>query len=135
MLLGNETDPGRQIASARECLPIADLRDQRGGDDRANARDALEPPAFFARSVPNVDALLEACDLCRDNCILASKNIKAEPCNRWKSIVFCVGNDLEQCGRAVASFCRDDAEFGHVPADRVRQHRSLTDQELSAAMQ
>src|SRR6516225_10632030 len=50
-------------------------------------------------------------------------------------IVFLVGDDREQFGRTVATFCRDDAELGQMPADRVRQHRSLTNEKLPAAMQ
>src|SRR5262245_940308 len=135
MLLRHEANPGRQVAPGRERLPITHLCDQSGCDDRTDAGDALEPPACFARSVPSVDALLDGCDLCCDGYVLASKNIEAEPRECRKPVVFRIGNDLEQLGRAVASFCRDDAELGHMPADRVRKHRSLTDQELSAAMQ
>jgi hypothetical protein len=47
MLLGNKPDPGREIAARREHLPIADLRNQGGGNDRAHARDFLEPPTFL----------------------------------------------------------------------------------------
>ena len=43
--------------------------------------------------------------------------------------------NLQQLGRAVAPFRRDDAELGHVPADRIRQHRALTHQKLPTAMQ
>jgi hypothetical protein len=51
------------------------------------------------------------------------------------AIIIRVRNDLQQLGRAIAALGRDDAEFGHVPADRIRQHRSLTHQKLPAAMQ
>ena len=67
MLLGNQPDPGRQAATGRECFPITDLGDQGGGDDRADTRDFLEPPAFFTRSVPGMDVLLDGSDLCRDS--------------------------------------------------------------------
>ena len=66
MLLGNKPDPGRQVASGRERLPITHLSNQGGGDDRANARDFLEPPAFFTRAMPGMDVLLDGSDLCRD---------------------------------------------------------------------
>src|SRR6201993_2672161 len=58
MLLGNKANPGRQVAAGREGFPIAYFRPQSCGDDRANAGDLLEPPAFGARAVPGMDALL-----------------------------------------------------------------------------
>ena len=79
MRLGNKPDPGRQVASGRERLPITHLGDQGGSDDRANAGDFFEPPAFLTRSVPGVDAPLDGSDLGRDGCVLASKNIQAKP--------------------------------------------------------
>ena len=82
-----------------------------------------------------MDVLLEGSDLCRDNGVLAGKSIETEPRGCWNAIVLLVGNDLEQLGRAVAPLGRDNAELGHMPADRIRQHRSLTDQKLPAAMQ
>ena len=77
MLLGNKPNPGRQVASGRECFPITHLGNQGGGDDRTDARDLLEPPAFFTRSVPGMDMLLEGADFCRDVCVLVSKNVEA----------------------------------------------------------
>ena len=81
-----------------------------------------------------MDALLDSSDLCCDRGVLAGKNIEAEPCGRGDPTILLVSNDLEQLGRAVAPLCRDNAELGQMTADRVRLHRSLTDQ-LSAAMQ
>ena len=78
MLLGNKADPSCQASSGRECLPIAHLRDQGGGADRANAGDFLEPPAFFTRAVPSIDALIDGADLRRDRYVLAGKNIETE---------------------------------------------------------
>src|SRR5262245_193054 len=135
MLLGNKTNPSRQVASGRERFPIAHLCDQGRGNDRTDARYFLEPPAFFARAVPGMDALLDGSDLLCDHSVLASKNIQAKPRGRRKPIVLRVSNDLEQLARSIASFRRDDAELGQMPADRIRQHRSLTDQKLPAAMQ
>ena len=82
-----------------------------------------------------MDALLESSDLCRDHGVLAGKNIEAEPCGRGNPTILLVSNDLEQLGCAVAPLRRDNTELGQMPTDRVRQHRSLPDQKLSAAMQ
>ena len=103
MLLGNKPDPGRQVASGRECFPITYFRNQSCGDDRANAGDLLEPPAFCARAVPGMDTLLDGADLCRGRCILPSKNIETEPRGGGNAIVILISNDLEQLGRAIAS--------------------------------
>jgi hypothetical protein len=109
MLLGNKANPGRQVAAGREGFPIAYFRHQSCGDDRANAGDLLEPPAFGARAVPGMDALLNDPDLCRDRYILPSKNIETEPRGGGNAIVILSSNDLEQLGRAIASPCRDNA--------------------------
>ena len=119
MLLWNKTNPGRQVAAGREGFPIAYFRHQSCGDDRANAGDLLEPPAFGARAVPGMDALLNDPDLCRDRYILPSKNIETEPRGGGNAIVILSSNDLEQLGRAIASLCRDNAELSHMPADRI----------------
>src|SRR6516164_1340721 len=81
MLPGNKPDPGRQVASGRECLPIAHLGDQCSSNDRADARNLLEPPAFFTRSVPGMDMLLNDPDLSHDSGILRGKSVEAESCN------------------------------------------------------
>src|SRR5262249_47488691 len=60
---------------------------------------------------------------------------KAEPRDRWNAIIVLVSNDPEQFCRAIAALSADNAELGHVPTDRIRQHRSLTNQKLPAAMQ
>src|SRR5262245_25065482 len=39
-----------KTAAGREHLPISDLGHQRGSDDRTNARDFLQPSAFFTRA-------------------------------------------------------------------------------------
>src|SRR5580698_2313319 len=135
MLPGNETDPSRQVASGRERFPVADLCDQGGGDNRANAGDLLEPPALLTRSVPSMDALLDRSNLCRDGYVLASKNFETKSRCCWNAIILSISKHLEQLNRSVAALGRDDAKLGHVPTDRVRQHRSLTNQKLPAAMQ
>src|SRR5215467_11108594 len=135
MLSRHQADPRCETAARRERLPISYLGHERGGDDRANTRAFLQPPAFFARAVPGVDTLLDRHDLCPDDRILASKNIEAEPRGRWNAIILLVSDDLEQFCCAIAALGRDNAELGHVPADCIRQHRSLTNQKLPATMQ
>ena len=81
-----------------------------------------------------MDALLDGHDLCPDNRILASKHVEAEPRGLWNAIILLASDDLEQLCRAIAALCGNNAELGHVPTDRIRQHRSLTNQKLPAAM-
>ena len=82
-----------------------------------------------------MDAPLDGYDLCCDGFALARKNNKAEARGQRNPIVRRVGNDLEQLGSTIAAFRRDNAELCHMPADRIRQHRSLTNEKLPAAMQ
>src|SRR5229473_2908852 len=85
--------------------------------------------------MPGMDAPLDGYGLFPDSRILASKDVETEPGGRWNAIILLISDDLEQLCRAIAALRRDDAELGHMPADRVRQHRSLTNQKLPAAMQ
>src|SRR5260370_2395299 len=85
--------------------------------------------------MPGMDAPLDGYGLCPDSRILASKDAETEPGGRWNAIILLISDDLEQLCRAIAALRRDNAELGHVPTHRVRQHRSLTNQKLSAAMQ
>src|SRR5262245_52164143 len=128
-------DPCSKAAARRELLPISDLGHQRGSDDRTDTGDFLQPSAFFTRAVSGVDTLLDGHDLCPDSRILASKDVEAEPRGRWNAIVLLVSDNLEQFGSAIAALGRDNAELGHMPTDGIRQHRSLTNQKLPAAMQ
>src|SRR4029078_8742085 len=120
MLLRNQADPCCETAARRERLPITHLGDESDGDDRTTARNFLEPPALFTRPVPGMDALLEDSDLCCDSYVLPSKNFEAEPCGCGDKIVFRVRDDLQQLACAIAALGRNDAELGHMPADRIR---------------
>jgi hypothetical protein len=40
-----------------------------------------------------MDTLLDDPNLCRDSCVLPSKNFEAEPCDRWNAIIFLVRNN------------------------------------------
>src|SRR6266540_5397447 len=135
MLSRHQADPRSETAARGELFPISHLGHQRGSDDWANARDFLQPPAFFTRAVPGMDALLDGHDLCPDNRILASKHVEAEPRGRWNAVIMLISDDLEQFCRAIAALGGDNAELGHMPTDRIRQHRSLTNQKLPAAVQ
>src|SRR6266702_878741 len=135
MLSRHQADPRSETAARREYLPISDFGHQRGGDDRANTRDFLQPTALFTRAVPRMETLLDGHDLCPDSRILASKDVEAEPRGLWNAIILLVSDVLEQFCCAIAALCSDNAELGHVPTDCIRQHRSLTNQQLPAAMQ
>src|SRR5262249_49740179 len=93
MLSGHQPDPGGKTAARRECLPIPYLGYQRSGDDRADAGNFLEPPAFFTRPVPSMDVFLDRSNLCRDRYILASQNIEAYPRGDRNAVVLLVGDD------------------------------------------
>jgi hypothetical protein len=134
MLSRHQPDPRSETAARPKFFPISHLSHQRGGDDRANTGDFLQPPAFFTRAVPGMDTFLGGHDLFPDSSILASKDVEAEPRGRWNAIILLVSDDLEQLCRAIAAFRSDNAELGQMPTDRIRQHRSLTNQKLPAAM-
>jgi hypothetical protein len=102
MLSGHQSNPGGETAARRERSPIPNLGNQRGSDDRANAGDFLQPPAFFTRPVPGVDVFLDRSDLGRYRCILASQNIEAQARSGCNPIVLLVSDDLEQFRRAIA---------------------------------
>src|SRR6266699_7178742 len=76
MLSRHQADPRSETAARGELFPISYFGHQRGGDDRANTRDFLQPPAFFTRAVPGMDTLLDGHDLCPDSRILASKDVE-----------------------------------------------------------
>jgi len=78
--------------------------------------------------------LLDGSDLCRDTCVLTSKGFEAQPRSRRNALILSVRNNRQQLGRAIAALRRDDPELGHMSTDRIRQHRSLTHQKLSAAV-
>jgi hypothetical protein len=88
------------------------------------------------RQTRAVVEFLDAIDdeICRDICVLPPKSVETQPRSRWNAIILSVRNNLQQLGRAIAALGRDNAELGHVPTDRIRQHRALTDQKLPAAM-
>src|SRR5262245_64409240 len=85
--------------------------------------------------MPGMDAFLDCNDLCPDTPILASKHVEAQPRGRRNAIIVLVSDDLEQLCHAIAALGADNAELGHVPTDGIRQHRSLTNQKLPAAVQ
>ena len=80
-------------------------------------------------------ALLDGPDLCRDICVLASKNVDAKPRGRRNTIVLDLRNNLAHSSvvplRPLAEMM---TKLGHMPADRIVIHRSLTDEELPMAM-
>src|SRR5262249_6979745 len=117
--LGTKPIHAARLRPDENVFQISYLGHERGGDDRANTRDFLQPPAFFARAVPGVDTLLDRHDLCPDDRILASKDIEAEPRGRWNAIILLVSDDLEQLCRAIAALGRDNAQLGHMPTDRI----------------
>jgi hypothetical protein len=122
MLPGDKPNPGRQVASGGERFPIAHLSDQGGSDNRANARYFLEPPAFFGRTMPGVNVLLDGPDLCRDGFILTSQNRETEPRSCWNPIVVTVANDLDQLGctiRPLAEMMPSSAIWPRIAFDSI----------------
>src|SRR5262249_59652712 len=82
-----------------------------------------------------MDALVNGGDFCVEGQVVARKKVETKPGNRRDPVVRLIANNLQQFSRAVAALGRDDAEFGHMPADRIRQHRALPDQQLSGPVQ
>ena len=115
--LGTKPIHAARLRPRRELFPISHLSRQRGGNDRTDAGDFFQPPAFLTRAMPGMDTLLDGHDFCPDGRVLASKDAEAEPRSRWNAIILLVGNNLEQLCRAIPTFRRDDAELGHMPAE------------------
>src|SRR5215510_4131927 len=82
-----------------------------------------------------MNVLLDVSDLGRESGILASKDIEAQARYHRDAIVLRVSNDLEQLRRTIAALGRDDTELRQMPSDRIRQHRALTHEKLSAAVE
>src|SRR6266404_9032747 len=66
----HQPDPGCETASRGECLPVADLGNQCGGADRADAWDLRQPSARLTPAVQGHDALVNGCYLGADSTIL-----------------------------------------------------------------
>src|SRR5262249_18365466 len=64
----------------------------------------------------------------------STSSLNRSDCGRNAPIVL-ASADLEQFGRGIAALGGDNAKLGHVPTDGIRQHRSLTNQKLPAAVQ
>src|SRR5262245_64686099 len=99
MLLGHQSDPGGKVASRAKRLPVADLGDQRGGHNRTNARDLLEPAAVFTGAVPCLNAVVDNADLSGDGPVLPSKKIEAKPRHRRDAVILVIGNYVPKFGR------------------------------------
>ncbi len=85
--LGTSPIQAARLRPDENAFPVANFGNQGRGDNRTDARDFLEPPAFFTRSVPGMDMLLNGSDLCRDICVLLSKSVEAQPRSRWDAII------------------------------------------------
>ncbi len=59
VLLRNEPDPGREVSPRSENVGIGNAGDQGRGQNWANARNLVEPPAHLAGAVPGGDAPIE----------------------------------------------------------------------------
>ena len=57
--LGTSPIQAARLRPDENSFQSATSADQGGGDDRTNAGDLLEPPAFFARTMPGMDVLLD----------------------------------------------------------------------------
>src|SRR4029077_20776481 len=82
VLLGHQPDPGGEIASRPERPPVADLGNQGGGDDRADAGNLLQPPARLAGAMPGQDALLDGPELGTDGAVLPCQHTENAP-GQW----------------------------------------------------
>src|SRR5262249_49151484 len=63
ILFRDKTDPSRKAAAAWKGAPVANLGGKRGGNDRTDARDFLQPPACLRGAVPGKNAPLDRGDL------------------------------------------------------------------------
>jgi hypothetical protein len=100
---------------------------QGGGDDGTNARDLLEPAAFFAWTMPGMDALLDGSDLCCDRGVLAGKNTEAELSDRGDPTILLVSNDLNSSAvplRPFAEIMPSSARWPRIAFDSIVRWRT-----------
>jgi hypothetical protein len=70
------TNPIQAARLRPEGIPVADLCNQCGGADRADAWDLRQPAARLTRTVQGHDALVDGCYLGADSTILPRQHIE-----------------------------------------------------------
>src|SRR6516165_4746402 len=135
VLLRHQPDPGRKTAPGGESLPVADLGNQCGSGDRADAWDLRQPPARLTPAMQGHDAPVDGCDLDSDRVILPRQHIENVAHGRRHAAIRTIGNDPQQLRRSITALGRHDAEFGQVPAEGIAQHRTLAHQQLPGPVQ
>lgn len=132
MLLRHQSDPGRKTAPRGECLPVADLGDQCGGSDRADARDLRQPTARLAAAVQGHDALVDGCYLGADGTILPRQHFEnAAHGEGHPAIRTTRDNPVILSNSAVPLRPLADT----MPSQGVAQHRAVAHQQLSGPVQ
>ncbi len=79
VLSGYQPDPGREVATRSEGFGVRDAGDQRGGEQRTDARNAIEALARLIGTVPCHDQSIKIQDLLFEAEQLAAQCGKACP--------------------------------------------------------
>src|SRR5262249_32987919 len=133
-LLGDQSDPGREVATGSEAFRITNARDERGGEQRTDTWNAIEALARLIGSVPSQDHSIKFQDLLFEAEQLAAESRKAGAHKLRHPRIAGISNHTQQFLDTPAPDRRGDAKFGKVSAKRVDDRGLLADQQMTRAM-
>src|SRR3984885_13029466 len=110
----HEPDPGREVTTRSKNLRIRDGRCDRGGSDKTNSGDALEPLARLAQAVLHNDAFLDRSDQRLHRLKLRRQHDKARVSIDRQARIRFASNDLQQFLDPVTPLRSHNAELGQM---------------------
>src|ERR1700720_1541552 len=96
MLLWNESDPGREVASRSEGPGVSNTGDQSGRQHRTDPGNAMKALARWVGPVPGHDHPIELQDLLLEVEQLSAERGKAATGNLRHPFVARIGNNMQQ---------------------------------------
>jgi hypothetical protein len=99
-----------------------------------NARDRIEPLARLVGSMPGRDHAVELQELCFQGSQLGAESHETGACNLGQSFVTCIGDDIEQLFKTIASDRCNNAKLGKMGTDRVDHCGLLANKQVPRAM-
>ena len=131
----HEPDPGREVTTRSKNLRIRDGRCDRGGSDKTNSGDALEPLARLAQAVLHHDAFLDRSDQRLHRLKLRRQHDKARVSIDRQARIRFASNDLQQFLDPVTPLRSHNAELGQMRPHGIDQLGPLPHQKIARAMQ
>src|SRR5262245_21379594 len=99
-----------------------------------NARDRIEPLARLIGSMPGHDHAVELPELCFQGSQLGAESHETGACNLGQSFVTCIGDDIEQLFKTIASDRCNNTKLGKMGTDRVDHCGLLANKQVPRAM-